>query len=83
MWLVDHGVHLDLDVVSVHATAEAAAECIRSRFSTPFEVDWDALSFSPAGDSAVLLGTVPPGLGFPYGYLAAVRLQRFDVDLYL
>ena len=83
MWLVDHGVHLDLDVVSVHSTAEAAAECIRTRFRAPFEIDWDALEFSPAGDSAVLLGTAPPGLGFPDGYLAAVRLQRYDLDVYL
>ena len=80
VWVTDHGLHQELSAMSMHLSAEAAAESVRRRFQAPFEVDWEPLAFSPDGDQAVLVGAAPPGLGFPDGYTALVLLQRWNID---
>ena len=80
VWVADHGTHPELSVVSMHSTAELAADRIRRRFRAPFEIEWEPVEYSPDGKAAVLTGAAAPGPGFPHGYLAVVLLQRWEVD---
>lgn len=80
VWLVDHGDHGDLGVISMHNSAEMASLWIEGRFAEPFRVQWEPLDLSPAGDEAVLVGHFEAVPGYATTHSACFMMQRWPVE---